>query len=44
MVYEEEIAYVFSGSVIDMERTIDRTLRNWLTRNYLRLYSLGYKS
>ena len=44
MVYEEEIAYVFSGSVIDMERTIDRTLRNWLLRNYLRLLSLGIRA
>lgn len=40
-VYEEEIAYIFSGSNIDMARTIDRTLRNWLSRNYLDLYKLG---
>lgn len=40
-VYEEEIAYIFSGSTIDMSRTIDRTLRNWLSRNYLELYKLG---
>jgi hypothetical protein len=40
-VYEEEIAYIFSGSSIDMVRTIDRTLRNWLSRNYLELYKLG---
>ena len=40
-VYEEEIAYIFSGSTIDMSRTIDRTLRNWLSRNYLDLYKLG---
>ena len=43
MVYDEEISYVFSGASIDMERTIDRTLRNWLTRYYLRLYSLGIR-
>lgn len=41
MIYDEEIAFVFSGGQIDMERTIDRTLRNWLTRNYLTLYTLG---
>jgi hypothetical protein len=41
MVYEEEISWVFSGGLIDMERTIDRTLRNWLTRNYINLYTLG---
>jgi hypothetical protein len=41
MVYDEEAAIVYSGSVIDMERTIDRTLRNWLKRWYFRLVSLG---
>jgi hypothetical protein len=41
MVYQEEVAWIFSGSMIDMERTIDRTLRNWLTRNYSRLHVLG---
>ena len=40
-VYEEEIAFIYSGSTIDMSRTIDRTLRNWLSRNYLELYKLG---
>ena len=41
MVYDVEVSFIYTGSVIDMERTIDRTLRNWLARNYLRLYSLG---
>ena len=40
-VYEEEVAWLYSGAAPDMERTIDRTLRNWLTRNYKRLYELG---
>jgi len=40
-VYEEEISYVYSGIGLDMSRTIDKTLRNWLTRNYLTLYKLG---
>ena len=40
-VYEEEISYVYSGIGLDMSRTIDKTLRNWLTRNYLNLYKLG---
>ena len=40
-VYEEEVAWVYSGGSPDMERTIDRTLRAWLTRNYVKLYSLG---
>lgn len=39
--YEEEVAWVYSGSSPDMERTIDRTLRAWLTRNYVKLYTLG---
>jgi hypothetical protein len=41
MVYDEEVAFVFSGSTIDMERTIDRTLRSWLRRWSFRLLSLG---
>ncbi len=40
-VYEEEIAWVYSGTGPDMARTIDRTLRAWLSRNYFRLASLG---
>lgn len=41
MVYEEEVAYVYNGFGLDMPRTIDKTLRNWLTRNYLTLHKLG---
>jgi hypothetical protein len=40
-VYEVEVAFVFTGSGLDMERTIDRTLRNWLARNFIPLYRLG---
>ena len=40
-VYEEEIAWVYSSGIVDMERTIDRTLRGWLTRNHIKLYTLG---
>jgi len=40
-VFEEEIAWVYSGASPDMERTIDRTLRNWLKRNFLTLQKLG---
>lgn len=40
-VYEAEIAWVYSGTAPDMERTIDRTLRSWLTRNFLLLQKLG---
>lgn len=41
MIYDIETQFLYTGSVIDMERTIDRTLRNWINRYYLRLYSLG---
>lgn len=40
-VYEEEAALIYTGASLDMERTIDRTLRNWLERNYLSLHLLG---
>ena len=40
-VYQEEVSYIFNGSSIDMERTIDRTLRNWITRHYIELKRLG---
>ena len=40
-VYEEEIVWVYSGAAPDMERTIDRTLRQWLKRNYILLKSDG---
>ena len=40
-VYEEEIIWVYSGISVDMERTIDKTLRAWLTRNYLELKKVG---
>lgn len=40
-IYEEQINWVYSGTAPDMERTIDRTLRSWLTRNYVELQKLG---
>jgi hypothetical protein len=40
-VYEEQAALIYTGGYIDIERTIDRTLRLWLERNYLRLFLLG---
>jgi hypothetical protein len=41
MIYDEEAAILYTGAGIDMERTIDRTLRNWLSRWYLSLFRLG---
>ena len=40
-VYEEEASFIYTGPYIDIERTIDLTLRNWLNRNYIRLNLLG---
>lgn len=40
-VYEEEVNFIYTGPYIDIERTIDSTLRKWLNRNYLRLSLLG---
>jgi len=41
MIYDEEVSFVYSGSQVDMERTVDRTLRNWFIRWYPRLFTLG---
>jgi hypothetical protein len=42
--YEEEAALIYSGPTIDMERTIDKTLRSWYERNYIRLHLLGIET
>lgn len=39
--YNEQIDFIFVGINIDLERTIDRTLRNWLVAHYAELASLG---
>lgn len=39
--YQQEFQPVYSSGVIDMERTIDKTLRAWLTNNSASLLSLG---
>lgn len=41
MAYQIETHFIYSSGVVDMERTIDRTLRTWLSRNFLSLVSLG---
>lgn len=41
MKYQEEVAWVYTGLNIDLPRTIDRTIRNWLTRHFARLVTLG---
>ena len=40
-VYQEELDAVYSGGLLDMQRTIDKTLRNWLARHYVELIRLG---
>lgn len=40
-VYQEEVEFIYSSGQIDMERTIDKTLRNWLTRHAVQLITLG---
>jgi hypothetical protein len=41
MVYEIEAAIIFSGATIDSERTIDRTIRNWINAHFITLFRLG---
>lgn len=40
-VYDQEIVWVYIGSLVDMERTIDRTLRSWLVKWYTSLVRIG---
>lgn len=41
MVYQSEINFLYSSGLVDMERTIDKTLRVWMARSFLSLISLG---
>ena len=40
-VYQEEIDWVYVGLTPNLQRTIDKTLRNWFTSNFTRLVALG---
>ena len=40
-IYDEETVLIYTGAYLDMERTIDRTLRNWLSRWTIDLLKLG---
>jgi hypothetical protein len=40
-VYNQSIQYVYSGNSIDLKKSIDRTLRDFLFLNYARLTSIG---
>ena len=35
-IYHQEIQWVYEVGRVNLERTIDRTLRNWLQRWYFR--------
>ncbi len=39
--YNEQVDFIYVGTNIDLERTIDRTLRNWLVAYYGELATLG---
>ena len=43
-VYQTDIKWVYTSGSIDMERTIDKTLRNWMTLHSVTLLSLGIVS
>lgn len=40
-IYESDVIWIYNGGIPNLERTIDRTLRNWLTINYVKLYTIG---
>jgi len=39
--YQQEIVWVYNGSVPDIQRTVDRTLRAWLVKWYVSLVRIG---
>ena len=39
--YQQDIEWVYVSNLVDMERTIDKTLRNWLVKWYASLSSVG---
>lgn len=41
MVYYVDTSFSFNGNAVDLDRTIDRTLRNWLSENFIALIKLG---
>lgn len=41
MVYDVDTSFSFNGATVDLGRSIDRTLRNWLSENFIVLIKLG---
>jgi len=40
-IYYQDIEFIYDGLNVNMERTIDKTLRNWLTKWYIQLSITG---
>jgi len=41
MVYYVDTSFSYVGNIVDLDKTIDRTLRNWLSENFITLIKLG---
>lgn len=41
MVYYVDTSFSYNSNVVDLDRTIDRTLRNWLSESFISLIKLG---
>lgn len=41
IVYQESVDFIFNGLNVDLRKSIDRTLRNFLFNNFARLTSIG---
>jgi hypothetical protein len=41
MVYYIDTSFSFIGATVDLDKTIDRTLRNWLSEHFIALVKLG---
>jgi hypothetical protein len=41
MVYQQEVEWIYSGLNVDIIRTVDKTLRAWLTKHAVTLHRLG---
>ena len=41
MIYQQEVQWIYSGLNVDMVRTIDKTLRAWLSKHAVTLHRLG---
>lgn len=42
-VYSQEIQWVYEGSILNPQRTIDKTIRKWYANWYIPLFTIGIK-